>query len=124
VDVVALSCPRPAAEIAAWLAAHTVEPGPVIDLGGPVAFLTTVRRDPTGQRRQAGSGWLERVCHGELVLLPPSRLIDSRSPDWLAGPQLPFADQEALWRVLAELPEPGELAALAMVNEDSHQGSA
>jgi len=124
VDVLALSCPRPAAEVAAWLAAHRVEPGPVIVLGGPVVFLTTVRRNPTGERRQAGSGWLERVCHGELVVLPPSRLVDSRSPAWLAGPQLPFADEGLLWRVLAELPEAGKLAALAMVNEHSHEGSA
>jgi len=124
VDALALSCPGPAGEVAAWLAAHKVAPGPVIDLGGPVAFLTTVRRHPTGQRRQAGSGWLERVCHGELVVLPPSRLVDSRSPAWLAGPQLPFADQGLLWRVLAALPEAGELAALAMVNEHRQEGSA
>ncbi len=124
VDVLALSCPRPAAEVAAWLAAHRVVPGPVIDLGGRVVFLTTVRRGPTGQRRRAGSGWLERVCHGELVVLPPSRLVDSRSPEWLAGPQLPFADEGLLWRALAELPEAGELAALAMANEHRQEGSA
>src|SRR6266498_535327 len=49
VDALALSCPRPAGEVAAWLAAHKVEPGPVIDLGVSLRFLSPVRPTPTGQ---------------------------------------------------------------------------
>ena len=112
VDVVELAYPRPAGEVASWLGEHEVEPGPVIDLHGPVRFLTTVRADPARQRQPVGSGWLQRPAHGELVLVPPS-VVEGWPLSWLVGPHLPFAEAGRLWHALSVLPPPELLAAWA-----------
>ena len=112
-DVVELSFKAPPEQIAAWLRAHDLEAGPVIDTGATTRFLVQVGAPVPGYA-PLRSGWLAKLRHGELVLLPPSRSIRGRELCWLTGPRgVPLPDGEALYQVLRRLPAWWELAAWA-----------
>ncbi len=113
VDLVALADPRPAAEVAAWLRAHGVEPGPALGVGDRVQFLCRVGPGQAPASAGSGSGWLVRPGHGELVLLPPSRLVGGQQLAWRTGPDADLPDPTRLYEVLAALPPPDELATWA-----------
>lgn len=112
-DVVELSFKAPPEQIAAWLRAHDLEAGPVIDTGASTRFLVQVGA-PVPCYAPLRSGWLAKLRHGELVLLPPSRPISGRELVWRTGPSgIALPDGEELYRVLLRLPAVWELAAWA-----------
>jgi hypothetical protein len=110
VDVVELAYPDHPAEIAEWLRAHNAGDGPVIALDRDrTRFLGSAGRSrrPTWARLAAGS--VRRLTHGQLVLLPPSRLPGGRELTWLTGPTMPLPNGRRLLQVLKRLPPPEEL---------------
>ena len=110
-DVVELSYQAPAEQVAAWLRAHDVEAGPVIDTGDTTRFLVGVGV-PEACHAPLESGWVSKLAAGVLVLLPPSRLISGRELCWLTGPHgVPMPNDEALYQALGRLPTWWELAA-------------
>jgi len=112
-DVVELSYQAPAEQVAAWLCAHELEAGPVIDTGDTTRFLVQVSA-PTPCHAPLRSGWVSKLRAGMLVLLPPSRSMRGRELCWLTGPRgVPLPDGEALYQVLGRLPACWELAAWA-----------
>ena len=112
-DVLELSYQAPAEQVAAWLHAHGVEAGPVIDIGDTTRFLVGVGA-PEACYAPLESGWVSKLPAGVLVLLPPGRLISGRELCWLTGPRgVPLPDGEALYQVLRRLPAWWELAAWA-----------
>jgi hypothetical protein len=110
-DVVELSYRAPTEQIAAWLRAHDLEAGPVIDTGETTRFLAQVGA-PEPCYAPLRTGWVSKLRAGVLVLLPPSRSICGRELCWLTGPRgVPLPDSEALYQVLRRLPAWWELAA-------------
>lgn len=112
-DVVELSYQAPAEQVAAWLRAHDLEAGPVIDTGDTTRFLVQVAAPPPCYA-PLRTGWVSKLRAGMLVLLPPSRSIRGRELRWLTGPRgVPLPDGEALYQVLRRLPAWWELAVWA-----------
>jgi hypothetical protein len=110
-DVIELSFNASAEQVAAWLRAHDLEAGPVIDTGATTRFLVQVGM-PAPCYAPLRSGWLAKLRHGELVLLPPSRSISGRVLVWRTGPSgIALPDGEELYRVLLRLPMVWGLAA-------------
>jgi len=112
-DVVELSYQAPAEQVAAWLRAHDLEAGPVIDTGETTRFLVRVGA-PVPYYAPLRTGWVSKLRAGVLVLLPPSRSIRGRELCWLTGPRgVPLPDGESLYQVLRRLPAWWELAVWA-----------
>ena len=112
-DVIELSYQAPAEQVAAWLRAHGLEAGPVIDTGETTRFLVRVGAPPPCYA-PLRTGWVSKLRAGVLVLLPPSRSISGRELCWLTGPRgVPLPDGGALYQVLRRLPAWWELAVWA-----------
>jgi hypothetical protein len=112
-DVVELSYQAPAEQVAAWLRAHGLEAGPVLDTGETTRFLVRVGAPPPCYA-PLRTGWVSKLRAGVLVLLPPSRSIRGHELRGLTGPHgVPLPDGEALCQVLRRLPAWWELAARA-----------
>jgi len=106
VDVVELAHQGRPAQVVAWLHAHQVEAGPVIDAGdGRAQFLTTVG-DPESRFAPLVGGWLGKFAHGDLVMLPPSRLAGGLELLWQVSPTTDVhpPDGELLFEALRALP--------------------
>lgn len=124
VEVIELRHPSPHSDVAAWLRANQVEPGPVLDLGdGRTQFLTHPTNVPVGWYWPLPPGWVTKLDHGAMVLLPPSRQPDGLSVEWLTGPvgvELP--DCWCLFHALKRLPTRAVLAAYCQVDPDAISG--
>jgi hypothetical protein len=114
VEVVNLTYPDLAGELAGWLRAHGAGDGPVAELpSGQLRFLgravASSVRGPWVKR--LGGGWVERVAHGVLVLLPPSRVAEPGRGElvWRTGPHVALPDGAPLAGALMALPSPEEL---------------
>jgi hypothetical protein len=121
VEVIELRHPSPHSEVAAWLRANQVEPGPALDLGdGRTQFLAARTDVPVGWYWPLPSGWATKLEHGSMVLLPPSRQADGLAVEWLTGPvgvELP--DCRRLFHALKRLPTRAVLAAYCQVDPDT-----
>ncbi len=118
VEVVNLTYPDLAAELAGWLRAHGAGDGPVVELpSGQLLFLGTALpasvRGPWLKRFEGG--WAERAAHGVLVPLPPSRLAGLSSGElvWRTGPHVALPDGAKLVAAVMALPAPEQLGAWA-----------
>ena len=106
VDVIELRHPARHSEVAAWLRANDVEPGPVLDVGdGRTQFLTNLAGVRVGWYWPLPPGWVTKLDHGSIVLLPPSCRAGGISVDWLTGPfGVDLPDCGALFQALKRLP--------------------
>jgi hypothetical protein len=118
-------------EIADWLRAHEVGDGPVLGVdSNTVQFLGSPRRLGRARSTRLAVGSVRRLAHGEVALLPPSRLPGNREVTWLTGPHMPLPDANQLLEVLTRLPAPEELILWAKqhhhadLDDDTHGASA
>ncbi len=114
-DVLELRYQAPAEQVAIWLAARSLEPGPIIQ-ASPDRLQFLVRSNELDQ----GAVRMVRLTDGELrwlgpdalVLLPPSQTSTGHVTGWARPfatrvPLLP--DAEGVFDALARLPSPAEL---------------
>ncbi len=112
VEVIELRHSSPHSEVAAWLRANGVEPGPVLDPGdGRTQFLTSPTNVPVGWYWPLSPGWVTKLEHGSIVLLPPSHQADGPAVEWLTGPvDVELPDCWCLFHALKRLPTRAALA--------------
>ncbi len=111
IDVVDLSYAALPEAIAAWLAERGFADMPVVAGDDHIQFLTSPG-DAKPRYAPLPGGWARKPPHGEVVLLPPSRLPSGRPLTWHTTPTggsalVPCA---ALFAALEDLPVPAELA--------------
>jgi Bifunctional DNA primase/polymerase, N-terminal len=110
-------------EIADWLRARKVGDGPVLGVdSSTVQFLGNPRRLGRGRSTRMAAGSVRRLAHGEVVLLPPSRLPGNREVTWLTGPHMPLPDANRLLEALTRLPAPEELVLWAKQHHHAAPG--
>lgn len=125
VEVIELRHPSPHDEVAAWLRANQVEPGPVLDLGGGcIQFFASLTNVPVGWYHPLPPGWVTKLEHGSVVLLPPSRQAGGLSVEWLTGPiGIELPDCWRLFQALRRIPTRAALAAYHHGDPDATERS-
>jgi hypothetical protein len=112
VDVIELSYQEPLDGVLGWLGRRGLADLAVITGDERVRFLTAADQEHANYAPLPG-GWVRTPAHGELVLLPPSRLPGGRPLRWHRPltTDAALVDCAALFAALEELPVPVELAA-------------
>jgi hypothetical protein len=112
-DLIELRRPLPAEHVTAWLAAHGINPAPIIHNGpGSLQFPVRASEPPAARYAPLSRGGVLRHAPERLILLPPSKRIDGHVTTWLR----PFDERtvmlpngEELFSALTHLPSDRDL---------------
>ncbi len=125
-DVLELRYHTPADQVAVWLVARHVEPGPILQASpGRLLFLVRSAEPADSAERVAllKEGQVVWVAPETLILLPPSQTRSGHVTRWARPfatrtPLLP--DAERLFDALAHLPTPAELDGWVRAQDADH----